>query len=147
MHQQRLPDLSRFSYCAARDKGPSDAEPGEVGAALSLQASARHRSTWLGEVVAAKVRRRLPIVLTVHETSSLLSELHGVPWLVCSLLCVTGLGLLEGLQLRIKDTEVERREVLVRDGKSGKDRITVLPESLIAPLRDHLERVRALHVD
>ena len=68
-----------------------------------------------------------------------------MPGLVAALLYGTGMRLLEGLRLRVKDVEFERREILVRDGKGGKDRVTVLPENLIAPLQQQLAHARALH--
>lgn len=100
---------------------------------------------WLGEVAQAKVNKRLPVVLTPREVRALLHELSGTMWLVASLLYGTGMRLMEGLRLRVKDVEFERREVLVRDGKGGKDRVTMLPENLIAPLQDQLARTKRLH--
>jgi integron integrase len=100
---------------------------------------------WLDEVVAAKDKRHLPVVLTSTEVRSLLNELGGTTGLVASLLYGTGMRLLEALRLRVKDVEFERREVLVRDGKGGKDRVTVLPENLMLPLRSQLAHSRALH--
>lgn len=91
---------------------------------------------WLDEIVQAKVSRRLPVVLTTRETKALLDGLHGTQWLVASLLYGTGMRVLEGLRLRVKDVDFERRAIVVREGKGGKDRVTLLPENLIAPLRD-----------
>ena len=100
---------------------------------------------WLDEVVAAKVARRLPVVLTPTETRRLLNAMSGTMGLVASLLYGTGMRLLEGLRLRVKDVEFERREIIVREGKGNKDRVTVLPENLILPLQTHMEKVKALH--
>jgi integron integrase len=100
---------------------------------------------WLDEVVQARVSKRLPVVLTPREVGALLHELNGTMWLVASLLYGTGMRLLEGLRLRVKDIEFERREVVVRDGKGGKDRVTMLPENLMVPLRDQLARTKKLH--
>jgi integron integrase len=100
---------------------------------------------WLDEIVAAKEKRRLPVVLTHGEVRSLLHELSGTMGLVAALLYGTGMRLLEGLRLRVKDVGFERRELIVRSGKGGKDRVTVLPENLLLPLRDHLVRVKTLH--
>jgi len=86
---------------------------------------------WLDEIVGAKLARRLPVVLTPSEVRSLLAELHGTMGLLASLLYGTGMRLLEGLRLRVKDIEFERRELVVRDGKGAKDRVTVLPENLV----------------
>ena len=65
--------------------------------------------------------------------------------LVARLLYGTGMRLMEGLRLRVKDVDFERREIIVRDGKGGKDRVTMLPDCLVAPLRAHLDKVRTLH--
>lgn len=101
---------------------------------------------WLDEIVAAKDRRRLPVVLTPAEVRTLLHEMDGAAGLLAALLYGTGMRLLEGLRLRIKDVEFERREIVVRSGKGGKDRITVLPENLILPLRGQIERANAVHL-
>ena len=69
----------------------------------------------------------------------------GTRWLIASLLYGAGLRVMEGLRLRVKDVDLSYRQVLVRDGKGEKDRVTMLPEKLVAPLRGHLERVRLLH--
>lgn len=100
---------------------------------------------WLEEIVAAKDQRRLPVVLTAGEVRALLHELSGTMGLVASVLYGTGMRVLEALRLRVKDVEFERREVIVRDGKGGKDRVTVLPENLIAPLQAQMARARELH--
>ena len=101
---------------------------------------------WLDDVVSAKPSRRLPVVLTPREVRELLLNLDGGPAsLVVSLLYGTGMRLLEGVRLRVKDLEFERREVVVRQGKGGKDRVTVLPENLILPLRTQLEQARECH--
>lgn len=101
---------------------------------------------WLSEVVSAKQSRRLPVVLTEREVRELLLQLNGTTGLVASLLYGTGMRLLEGLRLRIKDVEFTRREILIRAGKGNKDRVTVLPENLIAPLQQQIAKARALHL-
>jgi len=68
--------------------------------------------------------------------------MRGIQGLVATLLYGTGLRLMEGLRLRVKDIEFERREIIVRDGKGGKDRVTVLPENLVVPLQEQLARRR-----
>ena len=101
---------------------------------------------WLDEVVAASNPRRLPVVLTVPEVRAVLDQMNGSVGLVCALLYGTGMRLLEGLRLRVKDVEFSRREILVRHGKGGKDRVTVLPENLILPLQEQIAKARALHL-
>jgi integrase len=71
--------------------------------------------------------------------------MNGTPGLLAALLYGTGMRLLEGLRLRLKDLEFERREIVVRHGKGGKDRVTVLPENLILPLQQQLARAKAVH--
>jgi len=100
---------------------------------------------WLSDIASAKASRRLPVVLTPREARLIINELSGTMGLVVSLLYGTGMRLLEGLRLRVKDIEFERREIIVRDGKGGKDRVTVLPENLILPLQEQLAHARALH--
>jgi len=102
---------------------------------------------WLDELVRAKRPQRLPTVLTAHETGAVLDQLEGVLGLVARLLYGTGMRLLEGLRLRVKDVDFESRQVTVRDGKGAKDRVTMLPTALLEPLRAHLAKVRALHED
>jgi integron integrase len=71
--------------------------------------------------------------------------MHGTMGLVAGVLYGTGMRLLECLRLRVKDIELSRREILVREGKGNKDRVTVLPENLVLPLQQHLARVKVLH--
>jgi integron integrase len=101
---------------------------------------------WLGKVEKAKAPQRLPVVLTPGEVQALLSRLDGTNWMMASLLYGAGLRLMECLRLRIKDIEFVRREILVRDGKGGKDRVTMLPTALVSPLKAHLVRIRERHV-
>ncbi|WP_442799575.1 integron integrase [Polaromonas sp. CG_9.5] len=100
---------------------------------------------WLDEVVQAKTPKRLPVVLTTREVRDLLMQLNGPMWLIASLLYGTGMRLLEALRLRVKDVEFERREIIIREGKGNKDRITVLPENLIVPLQAQLQRAKLIH--
>jgi integron integrase len=100
---------------------------------------------WLDGVERAKKPVRLPVVLTRQEVLAVLRGLHGTHQLIGRLLYGTGMRILEALRLRVKDIEFEGRAIVVRDGKGGKDRVTVLPGSLIAPLRQHLQRTHAAH--
>ena len=100
---------------------------------------------WLQDVVRAKRPQRLPVVLTRAEVQRVLARLKGTEWLVVSLLYGSGMRLLECLQLRIKDVDLMRCEILIRDAKGQKDRVTVLPEALVPHLRAHLERVQLLY--
>jgi len=100
---------------------------------------------WLENVEQAKVPRRLPVVLSREEVQGVLSRLSGVYWLMGSLLYGAGLRLMECVRLRVKDVDFSQRQILIRDGKGFKDRVTMLPDTLRAPLRQHLERVKSLH--
>jgi integron integrase len=99
---------------------------------------------WLGNIAHAKKPQRLPTVLSESEVKRLLSCMEGMPALVARLLYGTGMRLLEGLKLRVKDVDFDRREILVRDGKGAKDRVTMLPESLVGALQEHLARRRII---
>ncbi|MCW8827173.1 MAG: integron integrase [Gammaproteobacteria bacterium] len=100
---------------------------------------------WLDGVTRAKKAPRLPVVLTELEVRGVLAQLDGVHHLVASLLYGSGLRLMEAMRLRVKDVDFERFEVTVRDGKGGKDRRTMLPNSLVEPLRYQLEKVSSIH--
>ena len=100
---------------------------------------------WMDDVVRAKKPARLPLVFTQREVQTILAQLDGVRWLMASLLYGSGLRLLECLRLRVKDVEFERRCIIVRDGKGGKDRVTVLPDRLAEPLAHQIQRVKVLH--
>jgi integron integrase len=99
----------------------------------------------LGEVVRATRPKRLPVVLSRHEARALLAELEGPAALVATLLYGGGLRLLEALRLRVQDLDFGRGEILVREGKGGKDRRTMLPRSIEPALRAHLGRARTRH--
>ncbi len=97
---------------------------------------------WLGNVTRASRSKRLPVVLSVAEVRSVLAQLDGTCWLIASLLYGSGLRLMEAHRLRVKDLDIDRRVVIVRDAKGGKDRVTVLPGAMVAPLGEHLARLR-----
>lgn len=100
---------------------------------------------WLDGIVRAKRSRYLPVVLSQGEVRAVLSHMQGQAWLIASLLYGGGLRLMESLRLRVKDLQFEYRQIVVRDGKGGKGRVTVMPDAVIVPLQQHLVRVRALH--
>jgi integron integrase len=100
---------------------------------------------WLDGLERAKRPARVPSVLTREEVRSLLAHMRGSKWLMASLLYGAGLRLRECLKLRVKDVDFGYRQIVVRNGKGAKDRVTMLPASVVAPLRAHLERVRKLH--
>jgi integron integrase len=103
------------------------------------------RLGWMNDIVRAQRPVRLPVVLSRDEVASLLSQLRGPVWLMASLMYGAGLRLLECAELRVKDLHFERGELTVRDGKGGKDRVTMLPAALKGPLGEHLVRVKVQH--
>ena len=98
---------------------------------------------WLSGLERAKRPARLPTVLTVEEVTRLLACLRGMRWLMASLLYGAGLRLNECLKLRVKDVDFGYRQILVRDAKGGKDRVTMLPGSVFAPLRGSTDNLFA----
>jgi len=100
---------------------------------------------WLQNVVRARMPQRVPVVLPRREVQSLLAELDGQFHLVAQLLYGSGLRLMEALRLRVKDVDFDYAQLVVRDGKGQKDRVTILPDSVLAPLRAHLQGVQTQH--
>ncbi len=102
---------------------------------------------WLDGLVRAKRPLHIPVVLSREEVAAVLSRLSGAAWLMVALLYGAGFRLLECLQLRVKDVDFARGEIVVRRGKGGRDRRTVLPAAVRGPLAAHLRRVRGQHED
>jgi integron integrase len=96
-------------------------------------------------VLRAKKPQRLPSVFTPNEAKSVIAELEGTTQIIVSLLYGSGMRLTEVLRLRVKDIDFEMMNITVRDGKGEKDRVTMLPTSLMADLKNHLERIKLLH--
>jgi len=99
----------------------------------------------LGEVIRARRPLHVPVVMTRDEVKAILAHLSGDKRLMASLMYGAGLRLMECLQLRVKDLDLARCEITIRDGKGGKDRRTMLPQSLRKPLEEHLVNVRQIH--
>ena len=100
---------------------------------------------WMDGIQRAKKPARLPVVFTRAEVKRLLAQLDGTLWLMASLIYGSGMRLMECVRLRVKDIDFHYKQIIVRDAKGQKDRVTMLPESLIDSLRNHLVRVKALH--
>ena len=100
---------------------------------------------WLDDITRAKINKRLPVVLTTAEMQALLRRVTGTNGLIIKLLYGTGMRLKECLRLRIKDLDISRGQITIREGKGGKDRITMLPAILVPELREHLIARRRLH--
>ncbi len=100
---------------------------------------------WLEKFTPAKKSNHIPVVLTKDEVRIIISQLKDTNWLLANLLYGAGLRLNEALRLRVKDLDFEFRQIVVRDGKGGKDRFTVLPAKLIEPLQKQLQFAQKLH--
>lgn len=102
---------------------------------------------WLDNITRAKPSRRLPVVLTPAEVRAVFDRMGGVYSLMARLLYGTGMRLMECVRLRVKDVDFGRNEILIRDGKGAKDRVTMLPVALVGPLQEHLGRRRLIYED
>jgi integron integrase len=140
------PEVTAFLTDLATRGASASTQNQALSAILFLyEAVLGERLPWMHDIIRAQRPVRLPVVLTRDEVASLLSHLRGVTWLMASLLYGAGLRLLECAELRVKDVCFDRGELLVRDGKGGKDRVTILPGALRAPLQEHLGRVKGQH--
>lgn len=100
---------------------------------------------WLDGITRAQVSKRLPSVLTQHEVAQMLLHVAGTNGLIIKLLYGTGMRIKECLRLRIKDVDLARRQITIREGKGNKDRITMLPASLVEDLIAHIDERRRWH--
>src|SRR5262245_36077989 len=123
------PEVTRFlSALAVQGKVAASTQNQALSALLFRYRHVLHQDLpWLDDVVRAKRPKRLPVVLTRDEVRAVISELHGTPRLMATLLYGSGLRLLECCRLRVQDVDFAMSQIVVRDGKGGKDRITILP--------------------
>jgi integrase len=98
-----------------------------------------------GRVVRARTPTRLPVVLTPTEVRSVIERMQGTHRIISTLLYGSGMRLLECMRIRVKDIDFERREILIREGKGNRDRVTMLPEAVRAELGRHLQIARDQH--
>jgi integron integrase len=141
------PEINAFlTHLAVKEKVSASTQNQALSALLFLYRHVIGREVGnLGEVIRARKPTRLPVVMTREEVKSVLANLTGDKWLMASIMYGAGLRLMECLRLRVQDIDFSRNEILVRDGKGAKDRITMLPVSLKAPLQEHLKKVKAIH--
>ena len=146
-HEMGKPEVEAFlTDLAVRCKVAASTQNQALNALVFLYRHVLERELeWLDGVQRAKRPARLPVVLTRAEVAEILARLDGVQWLMASLIYGAGLRLLECLRLRVKDVVQDQLRILVRDGKGGRDRVTMLPETLVDPLRRQIERVRLVH--
>jgi len=141
------PEVRAFlSHLAVEQKVAASTQRQALSAIVFLYREILDREvSWLGEVERAKQPERLPVVFSRAEVRAVLAHVNGQHWLMASLLYGAGLRLMECVRLCVKDVDYEYRQILVRDGKGQKDRVTMLPQSLAEPLKRHLEKVNILH--
>ena len=141
------PEVNAFlTYLAIKEKVSASTQNQALSALLSLYRHVLSREIGdLGNVIRARRPKRFPVVLNREEVKAVLGNLTGDKWLMASLMYGAGLRLMECLRLRVQDIDFARNEILVRDGKGAKDRVTMLPESLKAPFQEHLRGVKTIH--
>ncbi len=135
-----------LTHLAIREKVSASTQNQALSALLFLYRYVLDRQLGqLGEVIRARKSKHLPVVLTRAEVKEVLNKMNGKERLIAVMMYGTGMRLMECLRLRVKDIDFDAGEILIREGKGDKDRHTMLPERVIAPLRKHLERVRQIH--
>jgi integron integrase len=134
-----------LTHLAVEEQVSASTQNQALAALLFLYRDLLEQDLELEGVVRARTRQRVPVVLSEAEVRAVRERLEGEAALVVGLLYGSDLRLMEALRLRVKDLDVQRRELTVRDGKGGKDRLTLLPESLVPALQEHLLWVRSLH--
>ena len=140
------PEVEAFlTYLAVKENVAASTQNQALSALLFLYREVLQQDLGPVDALRAKRPKRLPTVLTKDETLRLIGCLSGTHQLMAKLIYGSGLRLMECLRLRVKDLEFERRAIIVRDGKGAEDRVTVLPDSLIPLLQEHLQRVKAQH--
>ncbi len=144
--EMNAPEVEVFlTHLAVERKVAASTQNQALSALLFLYREVLHQELDSIDSVRARKPKRLPTVLTKSEALRVISAMAGTTQLMAKLLYGSGLRALECARLRIKDIDFEQRLILVRDGKGEKDRITMLPDNVVAPLKEHLERVRQLH--
>lgn len=152
-HNKRHPqemgkkEIEEFLTFLATERNVAAATQNQAKAALQFlyKEVLEIQLPWLNEVEQAKKPKKLPVVLTEKEVQTLLAHISPAFNLLARLTYGTGMRLLEALRLRVLDIDFERGELLIREGKGAKDRVTMLPQSLNEPLQEHLKQVKRLH--
>ena len=141
------PEIRAFlSYLAVEGRVAASTQTQALSALVFLYREVLHRNVdSLGKVERAKKPERLPVVFSRAEVRAVLAHLDGQHWMMASLLYGVGLRLMECVRLRVKDVDFTYRQILVRDGKGQKDRVSMLPQAITEPLRQHLEKVKVVH--
>ncbi len=153
-HNKRHPDemgaldvQKYLSYLAVEQHVSASTQNQALNAIVFLYKNVLKKELGSIDAIRAKKPKRLPVVLTVEETLLVLSQLSGVKQLMARLLYGSGLRLMECHRLRVKDIDITAKQIMVCNGKGFKDRLTVLAETVIPLLEEHLIRIKALHKD
>ncbi len=152
-HDKRHPtqmgekEVTAFLTHLASERGVAAATQAQALAALLFlyRHVLRLDLPWIDGYVRAKRPKRIPVVLDRAEIERLLAEMPDIHGLLASLLYGAGMRLTEGLNLRVKDLDLEKRTLFIRNGKGAKDRASVIPAKVQAALRAHLLQVRTQH--
>jgi site-specific recombinase XerD len=145
-HELGEADVTAFVSSLAQRRVSASTQNQALSAVLFLYGVVSgERPAWTKRLVRAQRPGRLPVVLSRDEVARLLAHLQGTIGLMASLMYGAGVRLMECVEPRLKDVNLDRDEVTVRDGKGGKDRVTMLPVALRRPLGEHLVRVQAQH--
>ena len=141
------PEVQAFlSDLAVRGEVSASTQNQALNSLVFLYSEVLHQELgWMNELVRAKRPKRVPTVMSKQEVQRVLAAMTGTTQLMARLLYGTGMRLMECLRLRVKDVDFANNYIVIRDGKGDKDRITMLPATLKAPLQEHLKRVRILH--
>ena len=141
-------EIQMFLSYLVNERNVAGATYTQALCAICFYTKGRSRLTFHGDCIQRpKKPAKRPTVLTSQEIERIFSKMEGVYALIARLLYGTGMRLMECAQLRVKDVDFQRREITIREGKGGKDRLTMLPLALIAPLREQLARSKIVHSD
>ena len=140
-------EVNQFlSHLATKRNVSASTQNQALSAILFLYKNVLHKELGdFGDVIRAKISRKIPVVFTKEEVKNILTNLAGEKQLMAYLLYGSGLRLTECLRLRVKDVDFNNKQIIVRDGKGEKDRVTLLSEIIIPHLKKHLTKVRKIH--
>ena len=140
------PEVQAFlTHLAVEQNVAASTQNQALSAILFLYREVLHQDLGPINALRAQKPKRLPTVLTKEEVRRVIAQMSGIHRLMAQLLYGAGLRLMECVRLRVKDIDFEYKTITVRDGKGEEDRVTMLPDSLITPLQEHLQRVKRLH--
>jgi integron integrase len=141
------PEITRFlSHLATQRNVSASTQNQALSALLFLYKEVlEHELAWMDDIVRARRPKRLPVILTKQQVTILFSMMKETNLLIAELMYGTGMRLMECLRLRIKDIDFDYKQILVREGKGNKDRVTVLPESLTSRLKQQINYAQNLH--